>query len=85
MVFPDNAVTISPGRWRATTDHVFDRRNKRRHRNRGLQLRDRANRAEHGRAARHVVLHFFHAVGRLDRNTARVERDTFADQREMIG
>ena len=50
-----------------------------------LQLRDGAHRAEHCRAARHVVLHLLHALGRLDGDAAGVEGDAFADQPQMIG
>ena len=34
---------------------------------------------------RHVVLHLFHAVGGLDRDAAGIERDAFANQRQMRG
>ena len=47
-----------------------------------LQQCNRAHRAGHGGAPRHVVLHALHAVGRLDRNPARVERDALADEPE---
>ena len=45
-----------------------------------LQQRDGAHGADHGGAAGHVVLHFFHAVGGLDGNAAGIEGDAFADQ-----
>ena len=48
-----------------------------------LELRDRPHRADHRRAAGHVVLHLLHAIGRLDRDAARVKRDAFADQAQM--
>ena len=47
-----------------------------------FEQRDRAHRAGDGRAAGHVVLHPLHAVGRLDRDAAGVERDALADQAE---
>ena len=47
-----------------------------------LQQRDGAHRARHRRAAGHVVLHPLHALGRLDRDAAGVERDALADQAE---
>ena len=46
------------------------------------EQRDRAQRAGHGGAARHVVLHPLHAIGRLDRDAARVERDALAHEAE---
>ena len=48
----------------------------------GFRARDRAHRADHGGAAAHVVLHFFHVVRGLDGNSAGVKRDGFADQAE---
>ena len=45
-----------------------------------FEQRDGAHGADHGGAAGHVVLHFFHAVGGLDGNAAGVEGDAFADQ-----
>ena len=50
--------------------------------NRRAELADRAHGARDSRAAGHVVLHPFHAVGRLDRDAAGVERDALADQAE---
>ena len=47
-----------------------------------LQLRDGAHRANHGRAAGHVVLHLLHVVGRLDGDAAGVEGDALAHQAE---
>ena len=38
--------------------------------------------AEHGRGAGHVALHREHAVGRLERQAAGVERHAFADERQ---
>ncbi len=40
------------------------------------------DRLDHGRAARHVVLHLLHAVARLDRDAAAVEGDRLADEAE---
>ena len=40
----------------------------------------RRHRADHRRAARHVVLHLVHVVGRLDRDAAGVERNALADE-----
>ena len=48
-----------------------------------LEQRDGAHDADHGGAAGHVVFHFLHAVGGLDRNAAGVEGDAFADQSEV--
>ena len=47
-----------------------------------LEQRDGAHRARDGCAARHVVLHPLHAVGRLDGDAAGVERDAFSDEAE---
>ena len=51
-------------------------------RNRRLEQRDGPHGAGHGGAAGHVVFHPLHAVGRFDRDAARVERDAFADEAE---
>ena len=48
----------------------------------GLEQRDGAHGADHGRAAGHVVLHLLHAVGRLDGDAAGIEGDSLADQPE---
>ena len=45
-----------------------------------LEQRARAQHADHGRGARHVVLHLVHARGGLDRDAAGVERDALADE-----
>src|SRR5215469_18419771 len=50
-----------------------------------LQRGDSTHDADHGGAAGHVVLHFFHALGRLDRDAARVEGDCLADQANHWG
>ncbi len=46
----------------------------------GLSVGQSAHRADHGRAAAHVVLHFFHVGGGLDGNSAGIKGDGFADQ-----
>ena len=51
---------------------------------RWLQLRDCTHRADHRRAAAHVVFHLLHAVGRLDGDAAGIERDTFSDQAQVV-
>ena len=48
----------------------------------GLEFGEGAHDAEHGGAAAHVVLHFFHAFGGLDGNAAGIEGDGFADEAE---
>ena len=82
MVLPESEVTISPGRC-AAAGHVLDGRNHRGNRNRGLKLCDGPHGADHGRAARHVVLHLLHAVGGLDREAAGIERHALADQAQV--
>ena len=44
--------------------------------------RDRADRLDHGRAARHVVLHLLHVLARLERDAAAVEGHRLADEAE---
>ena len=51
---------------RAAARHVLRRRHDADDADRRLEQRDRAHRARDGGAARHVVLHPLHAVGRLD-------------------
>src|SRR5205823_778095 len=60
--------------------HVFRGRNDTDHFHAGLQSGKSAHNAQHGGAASHVVLHFFHAVGGLDGDAASVEGDSFADE-----
>src|SRR5713101_2223594 len=60
--------------------HVFRGRNDANHFDAGLEGGKSAHDAEHGRAAGHVVLHFFHAVGGLDGDAAGVEGNGFADE-----
>ena len=67
---------------RAAARHVLRGRHDADDADRRAEHGDRAHRARHGGAARHVVLHPLHAVGRLDRNAAGVEGDAFADQAE---
>ena len=40
--------------------------------------------ADHGGRAGHVVAHVLHALGALDRDAARVERDALADDRQRL-
>ena len=74
---------MSPGRCARLPGMFSTHGTKRRHRDRRLQLRKRPHRADHGRAARHVVLHLLHAVGRLDGDAAGVEGDALADQAQV--
>ena len=46
------------------------------------EIAQRRHGGDHRRGARHVGLHRFHAAGRLERQTAGVEHDTLADERE---
>src|SRR5271170_1093105 len=69
----------------AAAGHVLRGGNYREYRDRRLQIGDGAHGAEHGGAAAHVVLHFFHVVGGLDGNTAGIEGDGFADEAENRG
>jgi len=68
----------------AAAGHILDGGDQGRHRHCRLELRDGLHGAEHGGAAAHVVLHFLHAIGGLDGNTAGVEGDAFPDQAEVI-
>ena len=81
-VLPDRAPQHVAGLHRAAAGHVLGRRHDADDADRRLQQRDRAQRGDHGGAAGHVVLHPLHAVGRLDRDAAGVERDALADQAE---
>ena len=47
-----------------------------------LQLGDGPHGADHGSAARHVVLHLLHAVGGLDGDSPGIEGDALPDQAE---
>ena len=59
--------------------HVLDQPGEADHVDRQLQLGDGLHRAEHGRGAGHVALHRQHAVGRLERQPAGIERHALAD------
>ena len=65
---------------RAAARHVLGRRNDADHAARRVEQLQRAQRRGHSRAAGHVVFHALHAVGRLDRDSARVERDALPDE-----
>ena len=85
MVLPESDVTISPGRC-ARLPGMFSTAGISAVTGiGGLQLRDRAHGADHGRAAGHVVLHLLHAVGGLDGDAAGVEGHALADQAQMRG
>ncbi len=62
--------------------HILRRADHTDHLDLGLEQGNRAHRAQHRRAAGHVVLHLLHAFGGLDRDAARVEGDGLADQAE---
>src|SRR6202167_4758311 len=66
----------------AAAGHVFRGGDHGDHRDCGLEVGDGAHGAEHGGAAAHVVLHFFHVVGGFDGDAAGVEGDGFADEAE---
>ena len=65
--------------------HVFHQPREADHIHRQLQQGDGLHRAEHGCGACHVAFHGLHAVGRLNREAAGVERDAFADEGERRG
>ena len=82
-VLPSALVRMSPGLKRAPARHVLGHRDDAETANRRAQRATaRPWRTDHGRAARHVVLHLVHVVGRLDRDAAGVERDALADETE---
>ena len=66
----------------AAAGHIFGGGDHGDHRDFGLQVGDGAHSAEHGGAAAHVVLHFFHVVGGFNGDAAGVEGDGFADEAE---
>ncbi len=70
---------------RGAAGHVFGGRHDADHFNAGLEGGEGTHHAEHGGAASHVVLHFFHAVGGLDGNAPSVEGDGFADETDYRG
>ena len=69
---------------RLAARHVLGHRHDRDRANRQLLQRDRSQRGDDRRAAGHVVLHPLHAVGRLQREAAGIERDAFADEAERL-
>ena len=81
-VLPLAPVRTSPGLMRASAGHVLGHRHDADHADGRAEQRDGAHGADDGRAAGHVVLHPLHAVGRLDRDAAGVERDALPDQPE---
>src|ERR1700733_512677 len=66
----------------AAAGHIFGGGNHGDHRDCGLQIRDSAHGTEHGGAAAHVVLHFFHVVGGFNGDATCVEGDGFAGEAE---
>src|SRR5713226_395171 len=68
------------GLLRFAAGHIFGGRHDANYFDAGLEGGESAHDAEHGGAASHVVLHFFHAVGGLDGDAASVEGDSFADE-----
>src|SRR5216684_1060254 len=65
--------------------HVFSGRHDADYFDAGFQRGESAHDTKHGGAAGHVVLHFFHAIGRLDGDAASVEGDGFADETDHGG
>ncbi len=61
---------------------VFAGRDQADHVQRQFQFGQRAERAEHAGGAAHVVLHFVHGGGGLERDAAGVEGDALADQHD---
>src|SRR5579872_7239445 len=68
------------GLLRGAADNVFCSRYNADYLDGGLEHGERTHGADHGGAAGHVVLHFFHAIGGLDGDTAGVEGYGFADE-----
>jgi hypothetical protein len=62
--------------------HVLRRADNADHAHLGLEQGNGAHGAQHGRAARHVVLHQLHLFRRLDGDAAGVERNSLAHQAE---
>ncbi len=60
--------------------HVFGGWHNTDHFDTGLESGESAHDAKHGGATGHVVLHFFHAIGGLDRDATSVEGDGFANE-----
>ncbi len=69
-----------PGFLRPAAGHVLTGRHNGNHFARRLKPCNRPHRAEHGGAAAHVVLHLLHIIGGLNRNSAGIKCDRFADQ-----
>ena len=59
---------------------VLGRPHNRRHAHRGLELRKRRHRLDHGRAPGHVELHLIHVAPWLERQAPGIERDPLAHQ-----
>ena len=66
----------------AAARHVFTARQHADDVQRQLQFGNHPHHAVHRRRAAHVVLHFVHAFGRLDGDTAGVEGQAFTDQHD---
>ena len=81
-VLPSALVRTSPGLTARAARHVLGHRDDADAADRRLEPGDRRHRADDRGAARHVVLHLVHVLGRLDRDAAGVERDALADQAE---
>ena len=60
--------------------HVFGGADNRHYPHLRPEQRNGAHGAQHGRRSRHVVLHQFHLLGRLDGDAAGVERNSLAHQ-----
>ena len=69
---------------RRTRRHVLGRGDEPVDLDRRLQIGERTHDTQHGGGARHVVLHAQHALGRLEIETAGVERDPLADDRDLL-
>ena len=82
IVLPLRAVSTSPSLYDVAAQHVFDKTHEAHHVHRQLQPGDRLHRRQHGRRPGHVALHRQHAVRRLERQAAAVERHPFADDAE---
>ena len=83
MVLPLRMVRTSPGFGGPAAGHVLGHRRERRHPHPDTEIAAGRQRREHGRRPAHVGLHRHHAVGRLERQAARVERDPLAHQHDV--
>src|SRR5262249_28487057 len=63
---------------RLAAGHVFRSADNGDHLYSGLEQRDSAHGADHGRTAGHVIFHFFHSIVRFYGDTAGVKGDAFA-------